>query len=466
MDDGISGTTFDRPSFKNLINDITYKKINMVITKDLSRLGRDYILTGYYLEKFFPENKVRYIALLDGIDTESSDSSNDITPFRAVFNDMYAKDISNKIKSVKHNKQTLGLFIGGKAPFGYKLDKKIPNKLFIDEEAKPIILRIFHDATIGMSCRCIAKNLDMDKIPTPSQYAISKGLKVAKQSTHWSDSRIREILLNEVYIGNMVQGRMKKVNYKSKKNIRLPNKEWKVVKNTHEPIIDNNTFQRANEMIILRKQTRVKSHDYLLKGLVHCHECGKKMNCSSRHLASGTRYYFRCLTHISQGKYGLCSPHSMRMDHVENLILNTLNTLVNKYYNPQELESIAEQYFSKQIEEYNYNDKIAYYNNKISELTVQIDKLYDDRLSGMLCDDDFKRIYETKTNSLRQQKNELIKLNTILTASHKENIMKNLSNNFKSKFKVDREILTNFIDKIEIDKSKRIYVYFKFKSIQ
>ena len=438
----------------------------MVITKDLSRLGRDYILTGYYLERFFPENKVRYIALLDGIDTESGDSSADITPFRAVFNDMYAKDISNKIKSVKHNKQALGLFIGGKAPFGYKLDKKIPNKLFIDEEAKPIILRIFHDAMIGMSCRRIAENLDREKILTPSQYAVSKGLKVAKQSTHWSDSRIREILLNEVYIGNMVQGRMKKINYKSKKNIRLPNKEWKIVKNTHEPIIDNNTFQKANEMIILRKQTRVKSHDYLLKGLVHCHECGKKMNCSSRHLESGTRYYFRCITHISQGKYGYCYPHSIRMDHVENLILNTLNNLIDKYYNQKKFESIAEHYFSKQIEKYKYSDKIKYYNNKISELTIQIDKLYDDRLSGMLCDDDFKRIYEAKTNLLNLQKNELLKLNKILTASHKENIIKKLGKNFKSKFKVDREILTNLIDKIEIDKSKKVYVYFKFRSIQ
>ena len=131
IDDGISGTTFDRPSFKNL-----------------SRLGRDYILTGYYLEKFFPEHKVRYIALLDGIDTESDNSNNDITPFRAVFNDMYAKDISNKIKSVKRNKQDLGLFIGGKAPFGYKLNKKIPNKLFIDKEAKPIIKQIFYQASL------------------------------------------------------------------------------------------------------------------------------------------------------------------------------------------------------------------------------------------------------------------------------------------------------------------------------
>lgn len=120
----------------------------MVLTKDLSRLGRDYILTGYYLEKFFPENNIRFIALLDGIDTYQDNASNDITPFRAVFNDMYAKDISNKIKSVKHNKQALGLFIGSKAPIGYKLNKKFPNKLFIDNEAVPIVQRIFNEAIL------------------------------------------------------------------------------------------------------------------------------------------------------------------------------------------------------------------------------------------------------------------------------------------------------------------------------
>ena len=146
IDDGISGTTFNRPAFQKLIQDIENKKINMVITKDLSRLGRDYIGTGHYLEKYFPENKVRYISLLDGIDTGIDSTSNDITPFKSVLNDMYAKDISNKIKSVKHNKQDLGLFIGGKAPFGYKLDKNYPNKLFIDEEARPVVERIFKEA--------------------------------------------------------------------------------------------------------------------------------------------------------------------------------------------------------------------------------------------------------------------------------------------------------------------------------
>lgn len=148
IDDGISGTTFNRPSFQRMLKDIENQKINMVITKDLSRLGRDYIGTGHYLEKYFPENRVRYISLLDGIDTGIDSSLNDITPFKSVLNDMYAKDISNKIKSVKHNKQDLGLFIGSKAPFGYKSNQKHPNKLFIDEEASTIVERIFKEACI------------------------------------------------------------------------------------------------------------------------------------------------------------------------------------------------------------------------------------------------------------------------------------------------------------------------------
>ncbi len=357
------------------------KKINLVLTKDLSRLGRDYILTGYYIEKFFPENHVRYISVLDGIDTETDSASNDITPFKAVFNDMYAKDISKKIKSVKHNKQNLGLFIGGKAPFGYKLNKEIPYKLFVDLEAKPIIQRIFFEASSGNSCRNIAHNLNLDKIPTPSQYALSHGQKVAKQSTTWSDSRVREILLNEVYIGNMVQGRMKKLNYKSKKNIRLPKKEWKIVKNTHEPLIDLNTFQKATEMINLRKQTRVKSLDYTIKGFVYCHECGKKMYCSSRHLASGNKYYFRCSTNTSQKNINTCTPHSVRMEYVQTLVLNTIRNIIIQNYNKILLQNTIKQHLDKILLLNSYTEKINSYTHQIEKLSVEIDKLYSDKIS-------------------------------------------------------------------------------------
>lgn len=294
---------------------------------------------------------------------------------------MYAKDISNKIKSVKHNKQNLGLFIGGKAPFGYKLNKKIPNKLFVDLEAKPIIQRIFYEASSGNSCRNIANNLNLDKIPTPSQYALGHGQKVAKQSTVWSDSRIREILLNEVYIGNMVQGRMKKINYKSKKNIRLPKSEWKIVENTHEPLIDINTFLKAAEMINLRKQTRVKSLDYIIKGFVYCHECRKKMYCSSRHLASGNKYYFRCSTNTSCKNDKMCSPHSIRMEYVQDLVITTIKKIITDNYNKEVLKNIIEKHLTKFFNKDNYTNELNSYTRQLSEITIEIDKLYSDKTS-------------------------------------------------------------------------------------
>ena len=171
IDDGWSGTNFDRPNFQRMIADIEAKKVNMVITKDLSRLGRDYILTGHYMERYFPEHRVRYISLLDGIDTGVDSTANDITPFRAIMNDMYAKDISKKISSVKHDKQRKGLFIGGKPVYGYKMHPTEKNRIVIDEDAAPMVRRIFSMALEGISCRQIAARLNAEGIPTPASYA-------------------------------------------------------------------------------------------------------------------------------------------------------------------------------------------------------------------------------------------------------------------------------------------------------
>lgn len=242
VDDGWSGTNFDRPGFQRMIKDIEAKRVNMVITKDLSRLGRDYIMTGHYMERYFPEKKVRYISLLDGIDTGVESGANDITPFRAIMNDMYAKDISKKIKSVKRDKQRKGEFIGGKPAYGYKMHPTQKNKIVIDEVAAPIVRRIFWMALEGISCRQIAAKLNEDGVETPAMYS---GLKQNARSPYhglWSSERISYMLQNEIYIGNMVQGRSAKVSYKSKKCMKTPRDQWIIVEGTHEAIIDRDTF--------------------------------------------------------------------------------------------------------------------------------------------------------------------------------------------------------------------------------
>ena len=253
-----------------MISDIEAKRVNLVVTKDLSRLGRDYILTGHYMERYFPEHRVRYISLLDGIDTGVESTANDITPFRAIMNDMYAKDISKKISSVKHDKQRKGLFIGGKPVYGYKMHPTEKNRIVVDEDAALVVRRVFSMALEGISCRKIAAQLNMENIPPPSVYA---GLPVGKTGPYtglWSGERVSDMLQNETYIGNMVQGRTRRINYKTKRCIRQARQDWIVVEGTHEPVIDRETFQKVRVLIDSRRHTRSRTYDFLLKGLIYC----------------------------------------------------------------------------------------------------------------------------------------------------------------------------------------------------
>ena len=295
IDDGWSGTNFDRPAFRRMIADIEAKKVNMVITKDLSRLGRDYIMTGHYMERYFPEHRVRYISLLDGIDTGVDSIANDITPFRAIMNDMYAKDISKKIKSVKRDKQRKGQFIGGKPVYGYKMHPTEKNRIVIDEEAAPVVRRIFGMALKGMSCRQIAAQLNAEGVPTPAAYAHLTVARPGPYTGLWSSERISDMLQNETYIGNMVQGRSVKISYKSKKCLRQSPENWVVVAGTHEPLIDPELFRKVRIMVSSRRRTRSRTYDFLLKGLIFCHECGYPLAVINRKNAKGEDVlYFVC----------------------------------------------------------------------------------------------------------------------------------------------------------------------------
>ena len=334
IDDGYSGTTFDRPAFRRMIADIEAKKVNMVITKDLSRLGRDYIMTGHYMERYFPEKRVRYISLLDGIDTGVESTANDITPFRAIMNDMYAKDISKKIKSVKRDKQRKGQFIGGKPMYGYKMHPTEKNKIVVDEEVAPIVRRIFAMALDGVSCRKIAATLNEEGVPTPATYC---GWNMGRRGPYaglWSSERISEMLQNETYIGNMVQGRMVKISYKSKKCLKQPRENWVVVEGTHEPLVDAETFRKVRLLVESRKHTRSRTYDFLLKGLIFCHECGYPLATLNRKNAAGEeRLFFVCRTYQRFTKAGVCTCHSIKEQTVTEAVLAKVREVCQAYLN-------------------------------------------------------------------------------------------------------------------------------------
>lgn len=310
-------------------------------------------------------------------------------------------------------------------------------------------------------------DLSLDNILTPSQYAIAHGSKMTKISTHWSDTRIREIILNEVYIGNMVQGRMRKINYKSKKNIRLPKQQWKIIENTHEAIIDKDTFLKARQMIEIRKQTRVKTHDYLLKGLVYCKECGKKVGCSPRQLAEGKVYYFRCSTYTSYAKLRLCTSHSIRMDYVENLVLSKIKEILEDFNEKDKMIDIAKQKIKDQNQKKIYIYELEIFKSRLSKILLEIDSIYNDKLSGVLSQDDFERIYERKKQEKAEIQNKIEKLKISIDTKtvDEEKLINSLIKKFKTTLTISREILCDLIDRIEIDENKKVYIYFKFKTL-
>ena len=467
IDDGWSGTNFDRPDFQRMIGDIEAKKVNMVITKDLSRLGRDYIMTGHYMERYFPEKRVRYISLLDGIDTGVESSANDITPFRAIMNDMYAKDISKKIKSVKRDKQRKGQFIGGKPMYGYKMHPTEKNKIIIDEEVAPTVRRIFAMALSGVSCRQIATTLNEEGVLTPAVYC---GWNMGRKGPYaglWSSERISEMLQNETYIGNMVQGRTVKISYKSKKCLRQARENWVVVEGTHEPLIDAEIFRKVQMLVNSRKRTKSRTYDFLLRGLIFCHECGYPLAVINRKNAAGEeRLFFICRTYQRFTKAGVCTCHSIKEKTVTDAVLAKVREVCEAYLDPAKLLPIAKEAISNADKASCAEAEIQSLHSKIDSLTANLDKMYMDKLSGILSDDDFQRIYLKAKAQRSQLENQLKTLEQEKEAPvSKDDRAKELVQRFLESVPTNRELLFSLIERVELSEDKQIFIKFRFRQL-
>ena len=440
----------------------------MVITKDLSRLGRDYIMTGHYMERYFPEHRVRYISLLDGIDTGVDSSANDITPFRAIMNDMYAKDISKKIKSVKRDKQRKGQFIGGKPMYGYKMHPTEKNKIIVDEEVAPVVRRIFAMALDGMSCRKIAATLNEEHVPTPATYC---GWNMGRKGPYaglWSSERISEMLQNETYIGNMVQGRQVKISYKSKKCLHQERENWVVVEGTHEPLIDRETFQKVRMLVNSRKHTRSRTYDFLLKGMIFCHECGYPLAVLNRKNAAGEDVlYFVCRTYQRFTKAGVCSCHSIKEKTVTDAVVAKIQEVCEAYLDPSQLQPIAITAVEEVRKAESHDSEIQSLHSKIDGLTANLDKMYMDRLTGLLAESDFDRIYQRikmERNSLEE------KLKDLEAQKRKPGQHRRPSQRVGARFitsaYASRELLVSLIERVELTEDKQIIVKFRFRELE
>ena len=455
-DDGYSGLSFDRPDFNRMINMIEEKKINTVVTKDLSRLGRDYIEVGKYIDKYFPTHGIRYIAVNDGIDTESANSMNDMTPFRAVFNDMYAKDISKKVRTALTTKKINGKFIGSQPPYGYKKDPNNKNHLIIDEETAVYVRQIYKDFLTGETVLGIAHKLSMNKVPTPSQQKKLTATQKAFKGI-WNDAIIRRILTNPTYAGNLAQNTTRKVSYKVDKKVRLPQSEWIIIKGAHEPIISQEDFDAVAEILSKRSYNKRKrsGQPHLLSGLVFCKDCGGSMSFIRE---SETRTYLACSRWRKNAKLGFCTSHSIRESYVENVIKDKLKELAQAL-DTSEILTEASVFFDSE----NNNGKlIESLSRKIEVCKNAALSLYKDKVSGVITEDEYAELSEGIKSERAVYEQRLDELYQENSRGNSARDMNELLKSIISFEDIDRNTLLMLIDKIYIGKNKEIEIVFKF----
>lgn len=452
IDQGFTGTNFNRPDFQRMVRDIENEKINMVVTKDLSRLGRDYIETGEYIEKWFPENNVRYVSVTDGIDTfETSNGNNDIAPFKSILNDMYSKDLSKKIRTAMHTMQKQGKWVGGKTPLGYIKDSNDKNKLIIYEPEAKIVRNIFNMAFAGNQVGVIKDYLNSNNIPTANKSRYNK-------DTFWENKTVKNILKNEVYIGTTVQNKRSRISYKNRKIRANPEEKWITVDNTHEPIIDKKVFAAVQKMVIVQNYNRNKKKNmFLLDGLLFCYECKHKIGVRGK--KSGN-YYMVCNNYRRSSKLKLCTSHGFNYNNLEETVIKNIKELFKNIDDEKILLNVK-----KSMTGYDYSKILKKIENEIKLINNNIDKMYVDKLNNKISEEMYERLFSKLKNEIKQKENEYIEIKRQKEESKQDDTekIKSVIQGFLSLNKPTPEIMKVIINRIEIHQDKQVDLYFNFK---
>ncbi len=412
IDDGISGTTFDRQGFKDMLKDIEAHKVGTVITKDLSRLGRDYLKTGEFIEIVFPDYDVRYIAINDNVDTQRNE--NEMMIFKNVFNDWYARDTSKKIRAVFKAKGESGKPLANKPPYGYIKSENNKNQWIIDEEAANIVRRIFRMCIDGYGPAQIAKALTADKILIPTAYAQSKGnisLRTYKCPTRWGEQTVNKILDKLEYAGHLVNFRTHVKSYKHKKRVENLKEDWLIFENTHEAIISQHDFDLVQELRKNKRKVQKCGEINPFSGMVYCSDCGSKMYlCRSRSLTDDQE-------HLKCAKYAKdkddCTAHFIRTAVLKEIVVNELRKLLETVKADEEkfINMALQNSMQKQSSELKTAKKtLAQSEKRISELDRLFTRLYEDNVSGKISDERFETMsksYDEEQKKLKQGVSEL-----------------------------------------------------------
>lgn len=463
VDDGYSGTNFERPGFSKMIEDIKNNLINLVIVKDLSRLGRDHVMTGYYIEKYFPENNIRFISLQEGYDSALNQASNDSSTFIIACNDYYSKQNSVKIRNVLNNKRKQGKFIGSAPSYGYMKDPNEKGHLIPDPEYAPVVKKIFEMVANGVGLSDITSYLNDNKIKTPSSLKRKNPNSKMKYNENWTISSVKKILKNRMYTGDMVQSTQIKVSYKSKKKKTLPKSNWDIVPDMHEALVDKLTFERIQGNVKRTNKSISKRDKRLFENLLFCKECGNALTITYR--KNHNYWTINCNKYARDPRRRLCEPHFMPYDKLEEALLETVRTTCKDYIAKIDSKALSKNVIDKNNKKENNTDKIKYLENKIKEYISKIDMLYEDKFRGNISDVTYKRLSEEAERLLNKAQLDLEKYRNVKKENIKTKELEEYENKIRELIDINkptRELLQTLIEKIEIDKDKNIEIFYRF----
>lgn len=469
-DDGFSGVNFDRPAFKEMMEDIRSGNINCVVVKDLSRFGRNYIEAGNYIERVFPFMGVRFIAINDSYDSlDKSQSDSLVIPFKNLINDAYCKDISVKIRTQLEIKRKKGQFIGAFAVYGYLKDPADHNRLIPDPYASEVVRAIFKWKLEGMNQGKIAEKLNAQGVLCPMEYKLSLGIKVqtnfrVKKQAVWSARSVTRILSNEIYTGVLIQGKSGTPNYKVKKIVPKDESEWIRVEGAHEAIIEKRTFDDVRN--ILRKDIRSAPDEdavYPFSGYLKCGDCGQNMVRKMYARGDKTYTYYICSTRkAGRG----CSTHQIRDEELSEAVLQNIRARISSVIDMEELMDFVDSLPENQRNVSNCDAQIVKLTEEMERNRSFKMKLYENLQDGMISRDEyflFKKSYEEKIRSAEMAIETMEKERKDAVEHNRENCSwMEIFKKYKNITEIDRRAVVELLDKVVVYEDKRIEVFFRY----
>ena len=455
IDDGVSGTTFNRAGFQSMIADVEAGKVKRVIVKDMSRLGRDYLQVGMYTEIFFPEHDVHFIAVNDGVDSNQED--NEFTPFRNIINEWYAKDTSKKIRAVKRSKGMAGEHIGSHPPYGYMKNPENKKEWIIDEEAAEVVREIFRLCVGGYGPTRIAHILTERKILCPTYYALEKGGKprtaLPADKYTWNGPVVAKILDRMDYLGHTVNFKTHVKSYKVHKTIYNSPDQWKVFEGTHEAIIDKETFEIVQKIRAGKRRPTRMGEMPMFSGLLYCADCGRKLSFHRKADEPAEKHHYLCENYRSNTAN--CTMHYIRNVVVERIVLENLKEVIQyvSNYEDEFVQMIMDSDMRQRNREVAQKKKrLAEIQKRIGELDTIFQRIYEDNIIGKLSDERFMKMskgYEDEQHTLQTEANEI---QSELQQEEKKSVdvkrFLAIVKKYTDLTELTPEILREFIDKI------------------